>query len=121
MEHRVEFEFEYDEISDVLSIFDYDKQVGESIEFNEFINVDIGKKGDIVGLEIFDVSKFLRVLNKDINKEFLKNLSKVELVQADYRNNIFIAIVLYAQGKQVYQQLPPMQKSEYVSPLIISA
>ncbi len=121
MEHRVKFDFEYDEVSDVLSIFDYDKSVNESIEFNEFINIDIGKKGEISGLEIFDVSKFLSIFNKEVSKNFLKNLNKVELVQADYRNNLFIAIVMYAPGKQIYQQLPPFQKRSYESPLVASA
>ena len=121
MEYRAGFDFEYDKDDDVLSIFDYNKPVSESIEFNEFMNIDIGKNGQIVGIEIFDVSKFLNVLNKDINKDFLNNLKKVELIQADYRNSIFIAVVLYSSGKQVYQQLPPLQKRNYISPLIASA
>lgn len=121
MEHKIEFNFEYDNVSDVLSIFDYNKSVSESVEFNEFLNVDLGKHGEIVGLEIFDVSKFLNVFNKEIDKDFLKSINKVELVQADYRNNIFIAIILYSNKKQIRQQLPPLQKSDYVSPLIASA
>jgi len=120
MEHRIEFNFEYDRVDDVLSIFDYSKPVSESIEFNEFINVDIGKNGQIVGIEIFDVSKFLNVLNKGISREFLNSLKKVELVQADYRNSIFIAVVLYSPEKKIYQQLPPLQKRDYVSPLVAS-
>ncbi len=121
MEQRVRFNFEYDGVDDVLSIFDYDKPIAESIEFNEFINIDLSKNGMIVGLEIFDVSKFLSVFNKEVNREFLKSLDKVELVQADYRNNIFIAIALYSNKKEVYQQLPPLQRKDYVSPLIVSA
>ncbi|MBU2459124.1 MAG: DUF2283 domain-containing protein [Nanoarchaeota archaeon] len=120
MDQKIKFNFEYSNEDDVLSIFDYDKSIDESIEFNEFINVDLGKNGEVAGLEIFDVSKFLSVLNKSISKDFLNNLEKVELVQADYRNNIFIAIVFYSHGKQVYQQLPPLQKRDYVSPLIAS-
>lgn len=121
MEHRIEFKFEYDEVSDVLSIFDYNKPISESIEFSEFLNIDLGKNGEIAGLEIFDVSKFLSIFNKGISKQFLKDLNKIELVQADYRNNIFIAIVLYSSGKQIYQQLPPLRKRDYVSPLVVSA
>lgn len=119
--NKVGFSFEYDKDDDVLSIFDYNKPVSESIEFNDFINVDIGKEGQIVGIEIFDVSKFFNVLNKDITKDFLNNLEKVELVQADYRNNLFIAVILYSSGKQICQQLPLLQKRDYVSPLIASA
>ena len=41
MEYRAGFDFEYDKDDDVLSIFDYNKPVSESIEFNEFMNIDI--------------------------------------------------------------------------------
>ncbi|MBS3092258.1 DUF2283 domain-containing protein [Candidatus Pacearchaeota archaeon] len=118
MNKYIRFDFEYDGISDVLSIFDFNKPIKESIEFNEYLNIDLGKNGEIVGLEIFDVSKFLSVLNNDVDKNFFKKLKKVELVQADYRNNWFIAIILYSEDKQIYQQLPPIQKNRYVSPLI---
>ncbi len=121
MEKRIEFNFEYDKEGDVLSIFDYNKPLNETIEFNEYINVDLGKSGEIVGLEIFDASKFFKVLNETINQEFLTNLKKIELVQADYRNNIFIAVILHSFEKEIYQQLPPLQKSNYTSPLILSA
>ena len=121
MDTKIKFDFEYDDVSDVLSIFDYNKSINESIEFNEYLNVDLGKEGEIVGLEIFDVSKFLSVLNKEINKDFLNDLKKVELVQADYRNNIFIAIILHSSKEEIYQKLPPLQKKEYMSPLIASA
>lgn len=120
MEKRIEFQFEYDYLGDVLSIFDYDKPISESIEFNEFINIDLNKHGGIVGLEIFDVSKFLGILNKEIDQKFLKSLDKVELIQADYRNNIFIAIISYSNQKQICQQLPPLQKRDYVSLLVDS-
>ena len=120
MSQEIGFNFEYDKVDDILSIFDYKKSVSESLEFNEFMNIDIGKDGLIVGIEILEVSKFLKIFNKEVNKNFLNNLEKVELVQSDYRNNIFIAIVLYSSGNQIYQQLPPLQKRSYVSPLIAS-
>ena len=119
MNKIIEFNFEYDSVDDILSIFDYNKHIKESIEFSEDFNIDLGDNGEVVGLEIFDVSKFLSVLNEYISRNFLKKLKKIELVQADYRNNLFIAIVLYAEDKKVYQQLPAIQKSEYTSPLII--
>ena len=120
MRRRKNFSFEYDRKNDVLSLIDYNKQIHETLEFNEFLNVDIDKKGEVAGLEIFDVSQFIRVFNKEVTKEFLINLENVDIFQKDYRNNIFIAIVLYSQGKHVQQYLPPLKKTGYISPLINS-
>jgi uncharacterized protein YuzE len=121
MNKIIEFNFEYDDVDDVLSIFDYNKKIKESIEFSEDFNVDLGVGGEVVGLEIFDVSKFFSALNEEINRDFLKKVKKVQLVQADYRNNLFIAVILYSEDKKISQQLPAIQKSEYTSPLVISA
>lgn len=115
------FDFDYSKEDDVLTIFDYSKQVKETIEFSEILNISIGKNGEIVGLEIFDAGEFLNALNSNLNKEFLLKLKKVELEQIEFRNTWYIVLLLYSDEKVISQQLPPLNRQTYESPLIASA
>ena len=114
------FDFDYDKQDDVLTIFDYSKPIKETIEFTEILNVSLGKNGEIVGLEMFDAEEFLNALNPELSKEFLSNLKKVELQQIEFRNTWYIMVLLHSDKKVISQQLPPLNKQTYESPLIKS-
>ena len=117
----MKFEFDYNFEDDVLSIYNYNLQPSETIEISEFLNVDIDKDGHIVGIEIIGASEFFSMFNKEINKNLLDNLKDVSLEEKEYRNNWFISVILKSENKVFVQNLPPMSKSEYASPLIANS
>jgi len=114
------FDFDYSKEDDILTIFDYSKPIKETIEFSEILNVSIGKNGEIVGLEIFDAGEFLSAMKPELNKEFLLKLKKIELEQIEFRNTWYIMLLLYSDKRVISQQLPPLNKQTYESPLIAS-
>ena len=68
---KMKFKFYYNIEDDILSI--YTKiPPKETIEFSEFLNIDIDKDKRVVGLEIFEASKFFSIRNNQINKSFLE-------------------------------------------------
>jgi uncharacterized protein YuzE len=113
-EHR----FHYDKVSDVLYIQNIVKDVEESVEFSEDIVLDLDKKGNVIGVEIFYASEFLGLFNKGINKELLENLKEAHIEYKDFRNIWFVVLMLQTKDKQIMQPLPPLKKSEYVSPFV---
>lgn len=113
-----EYRFHYDNVSDVLYIQNTVKKVEESVEFSEDIVLDLDKKGVVIGVEIFYASEFLNLFNKEIDKEFLENLKGAYIEYRDFRNIWFIVLMLQSKDKRITQPLPPLRKSEYVSPLI---
>ena len=111
----------YNEIDDILSVYDLNKKVNEVFEFSEFFNVSFDNNGCVVGLEIFDASSFFEIQNPSINfKEFFSSLDYVELVQTDFRNNWFLILCLFSKDISLKQNLPPFSKQEYKSPLLCS-
>jgi|SRR3989344_2577491 len=112
-----EYRFNYDAVSDVLYIQNSLKKVGESIEFSEDIVLDLDKDGIVIGVEIFYASEFLSLFNKEIDKEFLKNLKEANIEYKDFRNMWFIVLLLQSGSKKIVQALPPLKKSEYISPI----
>jgi uncharacterized protein YuzE len=117
----MKYDFEYDGESDVLSIYNYEKShPEESVEINEYIVMDIDKNNKIIGLEIFDASAFFGAFNKEVDKKFLSNLKEIMIEQKEMRNNWFLVIALNSGNSVVYQPMPPLRKSEYISPLIAS-
>lgn len=115
----MKFEFEYSSRSDVLSIYNYSiSKPSETVQFSEYLNIDIDKDNKIIGLEIFDASEFFGTFNEEVDKEFLENLKEVEMEQKEIRNNWFLVIVFKSENKVVKQIMPPLRKSEYVSPLL---
>ena len=110
----------YDEKDDVFTIYDNEHKPSETIEFSEFLNIDIDKNKSIVGMEIFYASEFFSALNKIVTKSFLKSIDRVSIECKNYRNNWFMMLVFNHNGQEVRVQLPPLRKSEYTSPLIAS-
>jgi uncharacterized protein YuzE len=110
----------YDKEDDVFTIYNNENKPSETIEFSEFLNIDIDKNSGIVGLEIFYASEFFSALNKIITKSFLESVDDVLVECKNYRNNWFMVLVFNHKGKEIRVQLPPLRKSEYTSPLIAS-
>lgn len=114
------FRFHYDSENDVLYIQNADKKVEESMEFSEDIILDLDNEGKVIGVELFYASELFNSFNKELNKEFLMNLDDAGLEYKDFRNMWFVILLLKSGSKQISQALPPLRKSEYVSPLIAS-
>lgn len=112
-----EYNFNYDSVSDVLYIQNVIKKVEESVEFSEDIVLDLDKNGVVIGVEIFYASEFLNLFNKEIDKSFLENLKDAHIEYKDFRNMWFIVLILQSKDKIISQPLPPLRKSEYVSPI----
>lgn len=110
----------YDGEDDVFTIYDSKHKPSETIEFSEFLNIDIDKKRGIVGMEIFYASEFFSALNKIITKVLLESIEKVSIECKNYRNNWFIVLIFDYKGQRIRVQMPPLRKSEYTSPLIAS-
>jgi uncharacterized protein YuzE len=113
-----EYRSHYDAVSDVLYIQNNLKKVEESVEFSEDIVLDLDSHGNVIGVEIFYASEFLNLFNKDIDKEFLENLKDAYIEYRDFRNMWFIVLMLQSKNRQISQPLPPLRKSEYVSPFV---
>lgn len=113
-----EYRFNYDKEYDVLYIQNVIKIVEESAEFSEDIVLDLDKNGNVIGIEIFYASEFFNLLNNDIDKEFLASLEDASMEYKDFRNIWFIVVVFKSKNKVIRQPMPPLQKSEYVCPLV---
>ena len=113
--------FYYDEEDDILSIYDSLNPPKETVEFSEFLNIDINKDRGIVGLEIFYASEFFGALNNKVDKEFLKELGNISIECKNYRNTWFLVLVINKNNESPIKiPMPPFRKSEYKSPLIAS-
>ena len=108
----------YSEEDDVFTIYDNEHKPSETIEFSEFLNIDINKNKGVVGLEIFYASEFFSALNEIITKSLLDSIDKVSIKCKNYRNNWLMVLILEHNGEKIRVQLPPLRKSEYTSPLI---
>ncbi|MFH1623466.1 MAG: DUF2283 domain-containing protein [Candidatus Aenigmatarchaeota archaeon] len=60
--------FEYDSKSDILYVFKEGEKSRFSIEFFENFIVDVGENGKVVGLEILNASKELKLAKKELEK-----------------------------------------------------
>jgi len=112
------YRFDYDIDDDVLYIQNAVEEVEESVEFSEDIVLDLDKEGRAIGVEIFYASEFFNIFNKTINKNFLENLEEAHIEYKEFRNVFFIILILKSKGQIIRQPMPPLRKSEYVSPLI---
>jgi uncharacterized protein YuzE len=110
----------YDKEDDIFTIYDDEYKPSETVEFSEFLNIDIDKKRGIVGLEIFYASEFFSAINKIITKNLLESLTEVSMEYNNRRNNWFITLILNNKGNEIKVQMPPLRKSDYRSPLIAS-
>jgi uncharacterized protein YuzE len=111
----------YDDEEDIFTVYDSEHKPSETIEFSEFLNIDINKEKGIVGLEVFYASEFFSTLNKIITKSLLESVENVLIEYKNYRNAYWLIDLIFEKdGKKIKVQLPPLRKSEYTSPLIAS-
>jgi uncharacterized protein YuzE len=108
----------YDEEDDIFTIYDNKYKPSETIEFSEFLNLDINKDKSIVGMEIFYASEFFSAINELITKNMLESVKSVSVECNNYRNNWFINLVFDDNGSKIKVQMPPLRNSDYTSPLI---
>lgn len=115
---RMKFKFYYDKEDDILSIYT-EAPPRETVEFSEFLNIDIDKDRRVVGLEIFGASEFFKIRDSRVNKSFLEKLKEISVEYNEWRNSWFIDIILTdGNNNSIRQSIPPLRKSEYTSPLI---
>lgn len=109
------FKFDYDEEEDLLYIYNENKKSKGSIEFGDLI-VDLDKNQNVVGLEIFDASKYLSYLtNKRITKKQLKKIETASLFFSVEKGFILIKFVLPLNKERI--PVPIMiQNMHYRSP-----
>ncbi len=110
----------YDDEDDIFTIYDSEHKPFETIEFSEFLNIDIDSNKRIVGLEVFYANEFFSALNNLITKHLLESIEKVSVECKNYRNNWFIVLVFEKDQEKIRVQLPPLRKADYTSPLIAS-
>jgi len=110
--------FHYNKKDDVFTVYDSKNAPTETIEFSEFLNIDINKDKRIVGMEVFFASEFFSIVNNTMNKTILENIKDVRVDCTNYRNNWIISLIFDYNGQEIKVQMPPLRKSEYKSPLI---
>ena len=117
----MEYEFFYDRDNDILSVFRRDLKVKETVEFMDFLNLDLDKSGKVIGFEIFEASSFFKHLNSKVRFS-LENLESVEVLEKDFRNSWFSILLLKEKNKKIPVEfnMPILSKSEYRSPLLVS-
>ena len=113
----MEYKYHYNAEDDVLSIYNYDNKVKESVQVSEDVVLDFDGGDKVIGIEIFYASELLGAFNIENNKDFLKHLENASLEVKSFRNQFFVAVVLYKDGKRIVQPMPLLRKEEYISPL----
>ena len=115
------FKASYDENGDILTIYDSNAKVSESVEVTEELVIDLDKNRRIVNVELLDAHKFLHTLNEKISKRMLSELKEVELQFKNYRNYWIISLVFEYNNQKIEEKLPVFAQADYQSPLIASA
>ncbi|MCK5624317.1 hypothetical protein KAI04_00565 [Candidatus Pacearchaeota archaeon] len=114
-----EFKYLYNEEDDILSIYDEQHKPFEFVELSDFLALGLNKDGSFNCLEISDAFNFFKIVNKKIDKDFLKNLKSTKLRQEIFRGAFYLFLVLFSkEGKEIEQSLPPLFQWEYESPLL---
>lgn len=116
---EAEGEMDYDYVNDVILFKVKDREYDFSIEFQNIV-VDIDKEQLIVGIQIFDASKFLK-----IEKEHLQKITNWQF-KAKLENNEFRIDLHYqvsVRNKIINNNIYPIivqQDIELPSPQIVS-
>ena len=116
----MDYKFLYDDENDILSIYSSPRKVKESLEISENIVLDLDKDDLINGIEILDASEFFGSFNHEINKRLLSELDSARIEYKSFRSQWILLVVLNSKGKQYSQPMPPLRKTEFVSPLLAS-
>jgi len=109
------FKVSYDEEGDVLTIYDSNAKVSESVEVTEELVIDLDKDRKIVNVELLDAHTFLHMLNEDISKKMLSGLKEVELQFKNYRNYWIISLIFEYNNRKIEEKLPAFAQADYQS------
>lgn len=111
------FKMSYDSESDTLSLTSK-RATGESVEVAEDIIIDLDKKGVFCGLEIMYAREFFEAAGTAISAQALEDVSTVTVRTREYRNQLFITILIPVGKKVVEEKLPPLALERFESPLV---
>jgi len=97
--------FDYDSENDMLYLYNSGKKSKGSIEFGELV-IDLEKKGEITGIEIFDASKYLSELtSKKISKKTLMELENASFTCSARKGTVIIKITLKTHEEKILAPL----------------
>ena len=117
---KQKFNASYDADGDVLTIYQKNSKVRESIEVSEELIIDVDKDMKLVNLELMDAYKFLHTSNDKISKKMLEGIDQVELDVRRFRNYWLITLVFKYNNEIIQEKLPAFASSDFKSPLIAS-
>ncbi|MFA5381615.1 MAG: DUF2283 domain-containing protein [Candidatus Micrarchaeia archaeon] len=108
----VKFNVDYDRNNDNLFLFNAKNKSIFTLEFGNF-DIDLNKKGEIVGLEFTNASKFFYILLKNNSaltsihkvKTFLKNTKNSKIIMNNLRKGTIINIFLETETANVSTNL----------------
>tara|TARA_Y100000310_G_scaffold4452_1_gene5369 strand:- start:379 stop:750 length:372 start_codon:yes stop_codon:yes gene_type:complete len=120
MNKLANFEAVYEKEEDMLFVYSKRNKTKESVEVMDDIVIDLDKDNNLVGIEVYDASKFFNSMDSKINEEILEKLKEVKVGIKKYRNYVFITIVFNVEGLTLSEKLPGISLREYESPLITS-
>ncbi|MFH1588817.1 MAG: DUF2283 domain-containing protein [Candidatus Diapherotrites archaeon] len=114
-----EFKSDYDFQEDLLYLYDEKKKSSGSIELGDLV-IDLNK-GEIVGLEIFNASKYLSSLtNKKITKTDLRKIRKPLVSFTPQKGIILIKLILSIEKQKIPASIA-VQDFSYQSPAVAMA
>ena len=97
-------EMDYDYVNDILLFKVKDREYNFSLEFQNMV-VDVDNEQFIVGIQIFDASKFLK-----IEKEHLRKIArwqfKARLQDNEFRNDLYYQIIV--RNKTINNNIYPI-------------
>ena len=120
MNKLANFEAVYEKEEDMLFVYSKRNKTKESVEVMDDIVIDLDKDNNLVGIEVYDASKFFNSMDSKINEEILEKLKEVKVGIKKYRNYVFITIAFNVEGLILSEKLPGISLREYESPLITS-
>jgi|GEM_PF-1027200 len=101
---EAEGEMDYDYINDILLFKVKDREYDFSIEFQNMV-VDVDNEQFIVGIQIFDASKFLKI-DKEHLRKIIKWQFKARLRDNEFRIDLYYQVVI--RNKIVNNNLYPI-------------
>ena len=101
---EAEGEMDYDYINDILLFKVKDREYDFSIEFQNMV-VDIDNEQFIVGIQVFDASKFLKI-DKEHLRKIIKWQFKAKLKGSEFRIDLYYQVVM--RNKTVNNNIYPI-------------
>ncbi len=113
----LKFEVDYDFDEDLLYLYNSGKKASGSIELGDLV-IDLEKRGEVVGLEFFNASKYLSNLtNKKITKSLLKKIRAPLISFTPQKGTILIKLVFLIKEQKIPATIA-IQNMNYSSPTL---